>query len=318
MSARALVTGSTGFIGQTLTRRLVEGGWQVHSIVRPNSDQEVIANLGSICQLHAHDGSIGQLMSIVREANPDIAFHLASLFLPEHQADDVEDLIHANVLFSTQLVEALVRCGCKRLVNTGTSWQHFESADYRPVNLYAATKQAFEDILVYYHDAHDLSVVTLKLFDTYGPGDRRRKLIDILVEAAMSGEPLDMSPGEQIVDLTHVQDVAMAFLTAAGLLGESSEPLYESFFVCGERYSIRELVKVIERATGRVVDVSFGGRVYRSREVMVPASGRSELPGWHRAESIDGYLAGAQARWERQAHDSTTECVVRRCGGSQP
>lgn len=290
----------------------------MHSVVRPSSNPEFIADLGRICRMHTHDGSTGQLLSILREANPDIVFHVASLVLAEHTPESVEDLIHSNVLFSTQLAEALVRGGCKRLVNTGTSWQHYQTNDYRPVNLYAATKQAFEDILVYYHDAHDLSVVTLKLFDTYGPGDRRSKLIDILVQAAMSGEPLNMSPGEQIVDLTHVEDVAMAFLTAAGLLGESSEPLYESFFVCGERYSIRELVKVVERATGRVVDVSFGGRVYRSREVMVPAPAGDELPGWHRAESIDGYLAGAQARWEGRAHDGTTEGGVRRCGGSQP
>ena len=239
-----------------------------------------LTDLGNLCRLHTHDGSTGRLLSILREANPDIVFHLASMFIAEHTSESVADLVHSNVLFSTQLAEAMVGSGCKRLVNTGTSWQHFQSADYRPVNLYAATKQAFEDILVYYHDAHDLSVVTLKLFDTYGPGDRRGKLLDILVEAAMSGEPLDMSPGEQIVDLTHVNDVATAFLTAASLLGQSSEPLQECFFISGERYSIRELVKVVELATGRMVDARFGRKAYGIRAVMVPVTDSHRLPGW--------------------------------------
>lgn len=287
MSARALVTGSTGFIGGALTRRLVQDGWEVDCVVRPSSNPEALADLRTICGLRTHDGSTGQLVSIIREANPDVVFHLASLFLVEHQPANVEDLIHSNVLFSTQLVEAMVRGGCKRLVNTGTSWQYYQTTEYRPVNLYAATKQAFEDILVYYHDAHDLSVVTLKLFDTYGPTDRRRKLINVLIDAAMSGERLDMSPGEQIVDLTHVDDVASAFLTASRLLRESSQPLQGHFFVSGERYSVRELVGVVEHATGRALDVCFGGRPYRSREVMVPECASPRLPNWRLLVSLN-------------------------------
>ena len=118
MSARALVTGSTGFIGGALTRRLADDGWQVHCVVRPSSNPEVTAELGNSCQVHTHDGTTGQLLSILREANPDIVFHLASLFIAEHTPESVEDLIHSNVLFSTQLVEALAHSACRRFVNT--------------------------------------------------------------------------------------------------------------------------------------------------------------------------------------------------------
>lgn len=290
MSRRALVTGSTGFIGGALTRRLVQDGWEVHCLVRPRSDPEAIADLHSICRLHTHDGSTGQLISIMREANPDIVFHLASLFVAEHQPENVEELVHSNVLFSTQVVEAMISSGCKRLVNTGTSWQHYHTTDYRPVNLYAATKQAFEDILVYYHDAQDLSVITLKLFDTYGPGDPRRKLLSILVDAAASGERLDISPGDQTIDLTHVDDVARAFLTAAQILGKSSEQLHEHRFVSGERYTVRELVRLVEHASGRTIDSHFGGRTYRSREVMIPVVASEPLPGWRPAITLMTFL----------------------------
>ena len=85
-------------------------------------------------------------------------------------------------------------------------WQHFGTPDYRPVNLYAATKQAFEDVLAYYADAQGIAAVTLELYDTYGPGDPRRKLIRILFEAARSGEPIQLSPGEQVIELLHVDD----------------------------------------------------------------------------------------------------------------
>lgn len=290
MNGLALVTGSTGFIGSALTRRLVQDGWEVHCIVRPSSDLGSLADLRPHCRLHAHDGTTGHLMSIMREAEPEIVFHLASMVLAEHESADVQNLIASNVLFPSQLVEAMVRSGCKRLVNTGTSLQHLQTADYRPVSLYAATKQAFEDILAYYHEAHDLSVVTLKLFNVYGPRDPHRRLLSILVDAALSGEGLDLSPGEQIIDLTHVDDVASAFLTAAGVLRESPEPLQEHFFVSGERHSIRDLVKVIEHTTGRALNVRFGGRPYRDREVMVPVVASEYLPGWSRAIGLESFL----------------------------
>ena len=63
--------------------------------------------------------------------------------------------------------------GVKILVNTGTSWQHYENKDYSPVNLYAATKQSFEAILQYYVEVASLKAITLKLFETYGLDDPR-------------------------------------------------------------------------------------------------------------------------------------------------
>ena len=67
----------------------------------------------------------------------------------------------SNITFGTQLVEAMVANGCYQFVNTGTSWQHYENDEYNPVNLYAATKQAFEDILRYYVETSALRVITL-------------------------------------------------------------------------------------------------------------------------------------------------------------
>jgi nucleoside-diphosphate-sugar epimerase len=130
--------------------------------------------------VHEFDGASSTMDEIVKRSNPDVVFHLASLFLSQHRPENVEPLIQSNLLFSTQLVEAMVNNGCKLLVNTGTSWQHFEDAHYSPVNLYAATKQAFEVILDYYVEAKGLALISLALFDTYGPGDPRPKLFSLL------------------------------------------------------------------------------------------------------------------------------------------
>lgn len=276
----ALVTGATGFVGSHLTRRLLRDGWSVHAVVREGKTFPAMSGFAEVRQ-HAYDGTLDSVLGAMEQARPRVVFHLASLFIAQHQPGDLDRLLASNVLFGAQLLEAMAAAGATRLVNTGSSWQHFRGPEYQPVNLYAATKQALEDIIRYYVDAHGLRCITLKLFDTYGPEDRRPKLLNLLLEAARTGEPLGLSPGEQIVDMTYVDDVVEAFLVASRMVVEGRGPACQAFAVSGgERVSLRDLVKIWEEVLGAPIPVTWGARPYREREVMVPASCAEGLPGW--------------------------------------
>ena len=276
-----LVTGATGFVGSHLTQRLVRDGWTVHALVREGSRFPAPAGLAGV-RRHVYDGTLDSIVGAVEEARPCVVFHLASLFIAQHRPGDVDRLVASNILFGAQLLQAMAAAGVTRLVNTGSSWQHFHGPEYEPVNLYAATKQALEDIIRYYGEAHGLRCITLKLFDTYGPEDRRPKLLNLLLEAARTGEAVGLSPGEQIVDMIYVDDVVEAFLVAGRMVEEGRGPACQAFAVSGgERVSVRELVKACEEVLGAPVPVIWGARPYRDREVMVPASFDEGLPGWH-------------------------------------
>ena len=292
---RALVTGAAGFIGGRLARLLLAEGWEVHALLGSACRREALADVKDLVRLHDHDGSTEGMLALVAGARPDVVFHLASLFLSEHRPDQVEELVRSNVLLGTQLLEALAACGGGRFLNTGTSWQHFGTPDYRPVNLYAATKQAFEDVLAYYAEAQGIAALTLKLYDTYGPGDPRRKLIRILFEAARSGEPIQLSPGEQVIELLHVDDAARAYALAAHLLLAGEVPTRAAYLLPGERLSLRDLVDRMSRATGREIRARWGGRPYRAREVMEPVGQGRPLPGW---TPRIGLYEGLRACWE--------------------
>lgn len=265
---RALITGATGFIGSNLVRALEDAGWDVHALIRPGSQLDGLEDMHELCTFHMYEGSAESMLTLMRNCEPDMVFHLASLYISEHRPSDITPLIESNIILGNHLAEAMVASGCKKLVNVGTSWQHYHSDEYRPVNLYAATKQAFEDILSYYHDAHALSCITLKLFDTYGADDKRRKLMALIMDAALSGAPIDMSPGEQIVDLSHVGDVVNALIEAAEALVARPSAINSAYFVSGERMTVRELVALVANALQRPVHANFGGRSYREREVM--------------------------------------------------
>lgn len=277
----ALVTGATGFIGSHLARRLIDDGWEVHLIVRPESNLSLLQNVLDKATLHQHDGSTGDMIAIVKTVMPTVVFHLASLFLSQHVIKDVEPLIRSNVLFATQLVEAMVASGVYQIINTSTSWQHFENKDYSPVCLYAATKQAFESILMFYVEATPLKAINLKLFDTYGPGDPRPKLFTLLRKVTEVQKPLLMSPGEQLIDLVYVDDVVNAFILATDCLLVGKAAKWQEYAVTsGGSIKLKELVEIYGHVTGKAPSVEWGGRPYRPREVMVPWTTRRCLPGW--------------------------------------
>jgi nucleoside-diphosphate-sugar epimerase len=290
---RAILTGGTGFVGSHLARRLLHEGWEVHLVVRGGFRTALIRDILPRLVLHEHNGTTDGMASIVEESRPDVAFHLASLFLAQHGPADVEPLVRSNILFPLQLVDAMASRGRYLLVNTSTNWEHYEDREYDPVCLYAATKRAFETLLAYYLEISPMRVVTLKLFDTYGPGDPRPKLFKALLESVEKGVPLKMSPGDQCVDLVHVDDVVEAFVLAAGRLlgGKIREGCHERYAVSsGQRIRLRDLVEKFEAALGETVPVEWGGRQYRPREVLVPWTKGVPLPGWVPRVSLEAGL----------------------------
>ncbi len=278
---RALLTGITGFVGLNLGKALLQDGWDVYGIVRETSKVErVEQELGDKVTLLIHSKE-QDLNGIVAKVKPDVVFHLASVFLSSHTYNDISPIIASNVTFGTQLLEAMAANGVKNFVNTGTSWQHYNNEDYNPVNLYAASKQAFLDIIRYYQEAQNFRVINLELFDTYGPGDPRRKLFALLKEISESHEILKMSKGEQLIDIVYIEDVVRAFVLAGNYLAADDYDKCGTYAISsGQAIPLRELVAKYAQISGREVNIEWGARPYRDREVMRPWINGKNLPGW--------------------------------------
>lgn len=292
MSRRAVITGATGFIGSNVVKKLVEDGWHLSIITRDKSAYDQLRGIEKQISIFIYDGTVERMIEIVAIAKPDIVLHIASLFLADHKSNDIDALIQSNILFGTHLLEAMAQNGVDKMVNTGTSWQHYEDSDYNPVCLYAATKQAFEAILTYYSKVKGIKTITLKLLDTYGSGDTRPKLLSLLNKIRMSNnEILGMSGGEQILNLVHIHDVISAFQISANRLLANLVEESESYAVAtSEKVSIKQLVEIIEDILDMKLSIEWGARPYRDREVMNPWSNGPKLPGWDPKVSLKAGL----------------------------
>lgn len=269
-----LVTGSTGFIGKHICEELKK----MHSVfflVRPHSSHD---KLGANDEFFVFgDNNILELHKYIQDNNIEGIIHLASLYIQRHNAEDIPNLIQSNLYLGTAVLEAAVNTSVKWFINTGTIWQNYNSPDgedqYCPVNLYAATKQAFMDVAKFYSETTNIRICTLKLCDTYGPDDTRRKIYSLLEEYAKSGEVLRMSPGEQKLDILHVDDVVSGFIKLMNLLNSEVDLLSEYVLTSGRQVSLRELVSEYESTHAVKLNIEWGSLPYREREVMMPYKG---------------------------------------------
>jgi nucleoside-diphosphate-sugar epimerase len=117
-----------------------------------------------------------------------------------------------------------------------------------------------------------------ELFDTYRPNDQRPKLFPLLNKAATSGEQLDMSAGEQLIDLVHVDDVTEANVIGAQRLFGWEVSQHERHAVSsGRPLPLKDLVQLYAEVTKQTIPVSWGAGPSRYREMMAP---------WHSGEFL--------------------------------
>ncbi len=277
---KILVTGGTGFVGSNLVKRLAGLGYETHIIVRKNSSLKEIKSLEGNVVIHIYNQSLQSMVDTLKKASPDLVVHLASLFISEHRSEDIDELFKSNILFGVHLLEAMKLQAVNYLINTGTNWQNYGGNEYDPVNLYAATKEAFEDIAKFYTQSTALRMLTLRLYDTYGPNDKRPKILSLFNRIAKTGEKLDMSPGDQFLGFVYIDDIVDAFLVAMELIKKQEKHFQETFFITPDRYyPLKDIAKIYEETKEVKLNINWGLRPYRSREVMKPFEG-NRLPGW--------------------------------------
>jgi nucleoside-diphosphate-sugar epimerase len=285
---RALITGMTSFLGLSLANRLQTDGVEVHGVIRATSDVKRLSSMQQPPVLHLYDGGMDSLCALVDEAAPDVVFHIAGLYRREHEQEDVETLFHSNVLFGAKLLEAMHASGGGRLISVGSYFQYMDGRKYRPVNLYAATKQAFQDVLAYYVDAGLVRAATLILYDVYGENDWRSKLMAAIRNAQRGGPELSVLRDGADLDMVHVDDVVAALLSAAHLLEESPDKINGGTFAVRSlnRRSISEIIELFEAVAG--APVALAKKAYSAPERSIVDSWDGPiLPGWRPEVSLE-------------------------------
>jgi nucleoside-diphosphate-sugar epimerase len=277
---RALVTGATGYLGFHLCRHLLDRGCETHALMRPGSDRKRVAALGHVF-CHELDRDLANLKNIVEAVIPDAVFSLAAA-MPGNDAD----LTLANEQLPIRLGTALADMPGVVVVHAASWWEWDENGVEAPANAYAASKATGRHALEAAAAQYGFRLANLVLHETYGPADWRGKILDHMLDAAIHGREMSLTPGEQMMDLVHVSDVAAAFRLTADYMARQPAREPALFAVAtGAPVTLRALAEAVETAAGKPLRANWGVHPYRPDIPLHPGPMASPPPGW--APEID-------------------------------
>jgi UDP-glucose 4-epimerase len=313
-----MVTGADGFIGSHLVEALVRQGANVRAFCIYNSN-------GSLGWLDRSPPEVRDALDVrlgdVRDArfveacctDVSVVFHLAALIAIPYSYRAPESFVQTNVSGTLNVLEAVQRAGCERLVQTSTS-EVYGTPDTLPIrethplkgqSPYSATKIAADKLCEAYSSSFGTPIVTLRPFNTYGPRQSARAVIPTILSQLIAGKRViklgSLTPRR---DLTFVSDTVEGFLAAGQVAGIEGATIQLG---TGRAESIGDVFRAACVACGVEAEVEQASERMRPErsEVMVLQSDPSlakQTLGWTAKVGLEEGL-GRCADWMREHLD---------------
>ena len=281
VSKRILVTGSSGFIGQKLVSALQNNGLTVATLSHSIS----LCNPSNLLEINVHNQTWEKELL---DFSPDFVFHLAGKSNYPNSFEEKEELWAANVGFGNKLLDVILKIPKVTFVNFNTSLA-YKGSKLFPYTYYALTKSCFYQTLAFFASQNKIAVFNLILFNVYGNGDTTKRALNYIIDSLGQKEVVAMSPGEQLLDFVHVDDVVSLSLQ---LLDEKPTNTLEDIYVgTGKGTTLKEATQLIEILSNKKTVIDFGGIPYRMEEKMENIAPIATNRFWKASIAIaDGFL----------------------------
>ena len=308
---RIFVTGTTGFLGQQLSKSLLKNGHKIGTLARnvAKSDRAIASNTESMIQgekskgVSYYFGDLTDYLNIhdvLSDFKPDVIIHLAAQTSVAYSFTHTTEVFNVNFLGVVNMAEAARRVlpKLKRFIFSGsveaygiqTKFPTKEDVELRAASPYGVAKIASEKFLKYLNQAYGFPAIIFRNANSYGRQHNHQFVIESMIYQMYNGKsPIKLGDPTPVRDFIFEPDLLAAYKIAA--LSNNKKIIGESINVgTGKSISIRQLAEKIRKITGykgKIQWHSFPKRALEIPKLEVDNSKAKRLLKWKPAVTLD-------------------------------
>jgi UDP-glucose-4-epimerase GalE len=321
--AKVLVVGGAGFVGSQVAKSLVRAKHEVVVFDNFSTGFRELARYGRLVEGDIRDPDA--LRALLGQFQPEAVMHFAAKALVGESVSDPSLYYDTNVRGTWQLLEALRRLPSPPVFIFSSTCSVYGATDsplseidpIAPMNPYARSKRMVEEMLSDYDQAYGLRSVSLRYFNAAGCDpdgeigelhEPESHLIPRLLMHAIDpkahpvtifGDDYPTDDGTCVRDYIHVEDLARAHISAMEkLLAGARTDLFNLGTTKGS--SVREVIRVVEKVTGKKLDVPIGPRRPGDPPLLVAGSKKARnILNWVPSHDLESIVRTAWA-WAKE------------------
>jgi nucleoside-diphosphate-sugar epimerase len=271
-----LLIGASGNLGNLIEKFLHGLGHQVYKGVRiQNSPQDILIKEF-------------QKISIPKHVQIDLIINASNKYFVNENSQEI-DLMHNTIIgITSSIIQTNIGCP---VIFFSTYLQYLEASS-QPWSIYTDFKTRSAEMMMRYSKDTSISVLELVLYDNYG-GQRQNKFFDLAIDSVSTGKKLLATPGDSILNLTYIWDIINSLTdTLNNNLNSLNQGNLITFSIYSkDTYTLKDLVSIIERVSGKTVPVHWGAQPYRSKEVFEFTPAVPIFPAFVQSKSIIEYIS---------------------------
>ncbi|HEM8879605.1 MULTISPECIES: NAD-dependent epimerase [Providencia] len=282
-----LVTGSAGFIGSHVIKKLNMLGHEVIGIDNINDYYDVSLKLSRLEKIHhplfkfihVDISDLNSINQLVMDNDFDCVIHLAAQAGVRYSLENPFAYADSNLTGHLAILEGCRQAKIKHLVYASSSSvygitdQTPFSTDMptdHPVSLYAATKKANELMAHSYSHLYQLPTTGLRFFTVYGPWGRPDMALFKFTKAILAGEPIDVyNNGNLSRDFTFIDDIVEGIIRISDIIpqadpencslspAQSSAPYRLYNIGNGQPVKLTDFIAALEKSLGKKAIKNF-------------------------------------------------------------
>ena len=284
MKQKILITGSTGFVGSNILNLLLKKNVYIYDVLRnKNKKNKKIKDFKKNKNyLPIFYKKFNDLERKLKKIKIDIVINCATYYTGKNDIKNIENLVQTNIIFCSVILESL-KNKIKKFINFGSMMEYSHGNHFSPKNFYAITKYSFQKIEEFYKlNYKNIKFYDLKLHETYGDNDERKKIIPTIIKSYSKNKSVKIVSKNLIMNFVHIESLVKAiYMIIFNKVKEGEYCLKNNKFI-----KIQQLINSLNKNLKKKIKTKYLSK----KNISNSSKQLKKFPYWNDKKNLEEFL----------------------------